>query len=196
MQASRIYLCLIFCLLNGSTALAQTNLALTSGTAEAGQPVSLNLALQGAAASNGPAAVQFRLSYAATDFSSITLTGGAATSTANKTLRCSTTTGSTICVVSGINDKKLADGIVATVNATPSTNSSNSSRPIQVTDTLGATLAADPAALSGSGGTVTVTAPPAGPILSSLTCSPASFVTPGTSTCTVSISAAAGASEE
>src|SRR5438552_15458467 len=90
----------------GSSAYSQTSLSLASGTAPQGGSISLNLSVSGSTAS----ALQWTLSYSAADVASVSVAAGAALTAASKTIQCSTGTGSTICLATGMNSTVIGNG--------------------------------------------------------------------------------------
>ena len=103
---------LLFFLIGGS-AYSQTSLSLASGTAAQGGSVSLNLSLSASTAS----AVQWTLSYAAANVTSVSVAAGPALP-AGKTILCGAVTGATVCLASGTNSTTVANGVVAVVTVT------------------------------------------------------------------------------
>ena len=168
-----------------SSAFGQSaSLALTSATTTSGGNASLNLSLT-APAGGGPAAIQWAFTYAASDIAAISATAGTAATAAGKSISCSRSAGSYLCLVSGVNSNVISNGVVATVSVTLSATVTTSTS-ISVTNTIGASPAGAVISLTASGGTITVgSAPPLD--VSGLTCNPASVITPGTSTCTVTL---------
>src|SRR5262245_58797307 len=104
-------------LLLGSSAYAQiSSLSLSSGTAAKGGSVSLDLSLN--AASPAPAGLQWTLSYAPVDISSLSLVAGPALAAAAKTLTCNSSIGSVTCLATGVNAGVISSGVVAVVTVT------------------------------------------------------------------------------
>ena len=163
------------------------SIVLSSGTAANGA-VALNLTLN-AASGTTPAALQWTLNYSASDITSISATASTASSNAGKSLTCTSGSGSYTCVDTGLNTNTIANGVVAVVNvtiaSTVSSTTINVSNP-DASDPTGTALA-----MTGTGGTITAPPPPPATTVSSLACSPATINTPGSSSCTVTISAAA-----
>ena len=133
-------------------------MSLASGTAVQGGSVSLNLSLSASSAS----ALQWTLSYAAANVTSVSVAAGPALTAAGKTIQCRTTTGATVCLASGSNSTTIANGVVAVVTATLAPTSSPSV-PISVGGTLGSLGAGTALAVTGTGGTITVQGSPPPP---------------------------------
>jgi chitodextrinase len=143
---------LLFFFLIGGSAYSQTSLSLASGTAAPGGSLALNLSLSASTAS----ALEWTLSYAAADVTSVTVAAGPALAAAGKTIQCSTGAGSTVCLASGINSTMIANGVVAVVTATLAAAPSGASVPISVGSTMGSLADGSAVAVSGTGGTITV----------------------------------------
>src|SRR5579864_2766937 len=88
-------------------------LALGSGSGNPGSTLNLGVALSGGAA---PAGLQWTLNYSSGDISSVAVTIGSSASASGKSVQCSGSTGSTTCVVYGLNNTGIADGPVATAS--------------------------------------------------------------------------------
>src|SRR2546426_6981949 len=101
-----LFLLFSFFLIGGS-AYSQTSLSLASGTAVQGGSVSLNLSLTASTAS----ALQWTLSYAAANITSVSVAAGPALTAAGKTIQCSAGTGVYICLASGMNSTAIAHGV-------------------------------------------------------------------------------------
>jgi chitodextrinase len=183
---------LVLFLLSGSLAFGQaSSLSLASGTAVQGGSISLNLSLSASTAS----ALQWTLSYAAANVTSVSVAAGPVLTAAGKTIQCRTTTGSTLCLASGMNSTVIANGVVAVVTVTLAPATSSASVPISVGGTIGSLGKGTAVAVSGAGGSITVQGwqPPSALTLTNLTCTPTSLTPPGNVACTVTLSQAAPA---
>jgi len=171
-------------------AFGQDTLAVSSGTAVQGGSIALNLSLSSPAGS-APAGVQWTLTYAAADVASIGAVAGSSATAAGKTIACFSGVGSYTCLLSGMNDAVMQNGVVAAINVTMT--SSAVTTPVSLANLTGAAAAGSAISMTGTGGTITLPAPPvSSPALSALSCSPTSFISGGTSTCTVTLSQVAG----
>ena len=108
-----ISLFLLFLSISGS-AFSQTSLSLASGSAVQGGSVSLNLSLSASTAS----ALQWTLSYAPANVTSVSVAAGPVLTAAAKTIQCSTSPAATVCLASGTNSTMIANGVAAVVNGT------------------------------------------------------------------------------
>ena len=178
-----------FLFLSINCVFAQGTLALSSGTAAANSSAALNLTLTFPAGSE-PAGLQWTLTYSPTSIISISAIAGASANAAGKSLYCSASSGSYICLLAGLNTAVMQNGVVAVVSVT--IGSGVASTTINVTNTLGASAEGNPLPINGVGGTVTAVPPPP-PTLRALNCAPASLGTGGSSTCTVSLNTPASA---
>ena len=190
-QASIVYRLLILAVLTvlfSSVALCQsTALVLSSGSGSPGATVALNLSLSNTAAGGQPANLQFTLNYNSNDFSAMDVSVGPVASAAGKSVVCNATSTATTCLVWGMNGTTLGDGVIAVVNATLSTTSSNTDRPIGITGALASTLEGYSMPLSATGSTVQAVLPPPAPSASSLVCSPATLAPGASTTCTATL---------
>lgn len=131
----------------------QANLALASGSAKPGGAVALALALGNTTAAQ-PGSLEWTMSYSASDISGVSVAVSSSASVAHKAVSCNSSSGSTICVLSGLDENTIAAGSVATATFQIASNSQSTSIPIQ----LSGMAAADDGSLlplSSIGGTVT-----------------------------------------
>ena len=181
---------LLLLLGSGLCAFGQTSLSLASGSAAQGGSTSLNLTLN-VASGTAPAAVQWQLTYPA-GIASMSVTTGAALSSAGKAVSCNAVSGAVTCVASGNNAATIPNGVVAAVNVTLASTVSGSSIAIGVGGTGGSDATGGALAVNGTGNTVSVTGSGTTlPTVTGLTCSPNTVQTPGNSTCTLALSGAA-----
>jgi uncharacterized protein (TIGR03437 family) len=181
----------LMCLMLFSPCFGQSNvLSLGSASGTPGGTVVVPLSLT--ASGGQPAGLQWTLNYAASNISSVVVAAGSSAVSAGKTVQCRTTTGSTICVLSGLNSNLIANGPVASVTVQVVAAPTTTSIPISVTGAMSASAAGTNIPTTASGGTITVPVTSA-PVLSSLTCSPASLAAPGAATCTATLSQVAPA---
>lgn len=166
----------------------QATLSLGSGSTAQGGSASLAL---GMTTSGGeqPASVQWTLTYPATDITSVTVAAGTSDSAASKSLTCSSTPGSTICVTYGMNNTVIADGNLATATFVVAPGAPDTAATIQVTGINISSPAGIAVPGSASNGAITIAH--VAPTVSGLSCSPATVTAPGTSGCTVTLSSAA-----
>ena len=181
---------LAFILLCTSTvAVAQnSSLTLASGSAPQGSTASLNLVLA-VAAGDAEAGLQWTLTYALGSIASISVTPGPALTAVGKTVYCAAASGSITCVGAGMDASSIGSGTVATATVTLGAAGSGSVVPISLIGAGGASPSGNGTIIAGTGGTITVL-PPLNSI-ASLLCSPTTLASGSTSTCTVTLSAAA-----
>ena len=174
------------CLSCGNLLVAQSgSLSLSSSSVTTGGTASLAVSLSGG---SSPADSQWTLTYPSSAVTAVNVSAGPVLTAASKSLSCLGAPGAYTCLASGLNTTAIADGLVATVNLTldPSASTMN----VGLTNTMGASPAGSIIPISGTGGTIVVTPAVS---LSSAACNPSSLATPGTSLCTVTLSAAAPA---
>ena len=164
----------------------QDALALSSGTAVAGGAIALNLSMNSPVGSE-PAGVQWTLTYPAGNTASIGAVAGSSATAADETITCFSGAGSYTCLLSGMNDAVIQNGVVAVINVTMT--SSAGTTPIGLTNLAGATAAGSPISVTGTGGTITLPAPLVlAPTLAGLSCNPASLSSGASSICTAALS--------
>ncbi len=176
---------LFITLLSGINAFGQSDsLVLASGSTTSGGTVSLNLSLT-SPAGHEPAGIQWTLGYSSSDIVSISGAAGPAATAAGKSVMCSGSPGSYICLLTGINQNVVSNGVVAviTVTLSPTVTASTS---ISLVNTLGASQLGSPVSMTATAGTITVvSSPPLG--VNALSCTPSSLITPASSACTVTL---------
>ena len=169
-------------LVSSSLAFAQgITLSIGSGTAAAGGSVSvpINLTSTGGAQTSG-----FEWSFSfSSDITGVTVVAGSSTTNAGKILSCS----GTKCLIVGFNATVIGDGPIAVATFQIAANPSSTAIPIQLTSVVAST--ADGASIPSSGVSGSISFP-SGP-LSSLNCISPNIDAPGTSSCTVTLTAAA-----
>jgi len=168
----------------------QVAVSIGSGSTTPGSALSVNISLSSTGGS-GPAAVQWTMSYSSPAVTSVSIVAGWAATAAQKSATCVSTSSSTTCVVSGLNQTVISDGVLAVATFTVSPNAATSFVPVQL-----AVVASTPAGVAipsaGTGGTIFVSGATQ-PTVSGLTCAPVIISGPGASVCTINLSAPAPA---
>src|SRR5581483_9753691 len=119
---------------NGSSAV----LSIATGSASAGTTVSLPVSFSGSG--NSISALQWTINYSAGDFANVDVSVGPPAAATSKSVQCSAASaGQYACVVMGLNQDAIADGVIATVNLTVSAGTTNSSSTILLTNALATT---------------------------------------------------------
>ena len=165
-------------ILTSSLAVGQVALSLSSGTATPGNPVVLNLSLN-APSGNQPAGLQWTLAYSTTDFSAISVAAGSAATAAGKTLSCNNVSGSTTCLIWGLNSNTISSGVVATVTLTVSASTLQTSSIVQVLNSVASSASGVAISSTASGATVTIVQTGTIPVTVQTTTPGASFVVDG-----------------
>ncbi len=121
----------IFILSCGLASAQQVALSLGSASALRGKSISLNLSL---ATSGGaqPTVLQWTMAYPPSAVSSVSVTPGAAATAASKSVTCSSGTGKTMCIVFGIGDDALGNGVLATATLNLAAGTAVASAPVQL----------------------------------------------------------------
>lgn len=139
------------------TASGQVAFTLASGAGSPGSTVSLNISLNSSGAQ--PAAMQWTLSYSAAQISSIAVTAGPAATNAGKTVSCNQAApGSMTCVLFGLNQSTVANGVVA-VAAVTIANTTSTSTVISMSNGVASTGSGSPLVAAAVGNTVTINQP-------------------------------------
>lgn len=115
-----------------------------------GSPITMNVTLSG---SSTPAATQFTIT-ATMDITALTVTAGPVATAATKQIACgayTTSTNTMTCIIYGLNENTIADGVLATVTATLSATPSLTSETFSLSG---------PAEATGPGSAITVTVSP------------------------------------
>ena len=177
----------VLLLLAGAAYGQSLNLALSSGSTVPGGAVSLNLSLA-SIGQTSPAGLQWKLTYSAADISSIQMIAGPAATAAGKSISCTGASGSYTCLLTGLNQSVMADGVVAIANITASATIGPIN--VGVTNALGASPEANALPVNSTGGVITIVQPVS---LSTLTCNPTTLGAFETSSCTVTLNGLASA---
>jgi hypothetical protein len=126
-----------------------------SGAGSKGTTVNIDISM---AATGGvqPSVLQFTLSYSSTDISSVNVAADVAATGAGKSISCSSSTGSTICMIYGVNNNTIANGSVAIASFQIASGSTTTSIPIQISAVLDVTTDGNPISAAGAGAVITV----------------------------------------
>jgi hypothetical protein len=165
----------------------QDTVVLSSGSAASGNTVSLDLSIS-VVSGSAPASLEWTYSYSAGDFTAVSVVAGPAAVAAGKSVSCSGSPGSYTCLLFGINSTALSNGVVATATFTVSPTTTSTSSTVQVINSSGAMASGFPVTVTAISGLVMIN-----PLYAAtgLVCSPATLTTPGSATCTVTVSAPA-----
>ncbi len=178
---------LLFFIISGRASAQTASFALSSGAGAPGKAVSLSLSLSSTPGSE-PAGVQWTLNYAPTDFSAVQIADGPAATAARKSASCTAKAGAITCLSAGINANTIANGAVAVATFTISPTTTSTSSVIRVGGTVAASLGGRGISTAGGSGSVTISQSQG---LSALSCNPITIDTPGTSSCTVTLTRSA-----
>src|SRR5262249_16245612 len=137
-----------------------------------------------------PAGLQWTLSYSPNDVAALTIVPGPALIASGKTVNCVSSIGSLTCLAFGMTNSTIGGGGVCVLTAVLVPTRSARVDSVALGNLAGAASDGTYVSVSGTGGTISVTQP-ALPSVSGLQCSPATVVSGASSTCTVTLSAAA-----
>ncbi len=181
----RALLCNSFILLTFVPAGAQVIVSLGSGAATKGGSVALNISLA-AAAGGQPADFQWTMSYASADVASVSVSAGSDLNAASKSLSCSHMATSTTCVAYGINENSIVNGVSATVIVNIAPAAPDANVPVSIGRVFVSNGAGGEMSGTASGGTISVSQP--SPSLSGVSCVSGAVSSPGSVSCTVTLS--------
>src|SRR5687768_14286920 len=187
LEISAILLFLIVTTTPSATARLTTTISLGSGAGTPGGAVNLGVSLE-APQEVAPVIVQWTMDYPPADVTAVNVTSSATLISAGKDISCSHTTGRSICILFGANNNRAPNGVVATATFTISTSTLSGSSAVQVSAVSAILSSSTTTPASGAGSVITITRP-AVTTLNSLSCTPGTIKTPGSSSCTVVLSA-------
>lgn len=134
----------------------QSSLSLASGSAKPGGSVALSLSLTNSAGTQ-PGSLEWTMTYPASDISGVSVAVSSSASVAHKTVNCNnSSSGSTVCVLSGLDENTIPAGTVATATFQVAANSQDKSIPVQLAG-MGADAEGSLLPVSATGGTITST---------------------------------------
>jgi hypothetical protein len=139
-------------------------LRLSSGSGAPGAAVSLNITLSSYELRRGPvrrgsdqpAGLQWTLNYSGVDFTAVQLYPGPAATAAGKQIYCATGSGSTTCLIAGLNANQISNGVVATASFQISPTTTSAMSPIQVVNPVAVSSVGSALPIRASGGGVTI----------------------------------------
>ena len=175
-------------LLSACAVLSQTAVKVVPKTAVAGGSGSFSLSITSDSGSS-PASLEWTLGYSSTDLSNVTITAGPASTSAGKSVSCTSGTGTARCIIWGLNTTAIVNGVIATASFAVSKSAAASSV-IQLTKLSASSPAGEIIAATGTGATLTITSANQ---VAKLGCTPTSLLTPASATCTVTLASAATA---
>ena len=170
----------------------QVNVSLGSGSSVPGSTVELDLSLTTSGGAQ-PAVIQWTMNYSSADIASVSVAAGPTATAAGKSILCSSKPGSTTCVVFGVNQNIISDGVAATATFNVASGALDASAPVQITGAAASAPDASVIATAGTGGTISISQSSQPPVASGLSCTPAGVTAPGTAACTVTLSSPAPA---
>jgi len=168
----------------------QVAVSLGSGISVPGGTLAMDVSLTTSGGAQ-PAVFQWTMSYSAADIASVSVTDGPTATAAGKSILCSSASGSTVCVAYGVNQNIISDGVAATATFNIASGALDTSAPVQVTGVSASAPDASGISALGTGATISISQTSQPPAASGLSCIPASVTAPGTSACTVTLSAPA-----
>lgn len=142
-------LAVVYLLATAAAAGQTASLALSALTGVAGSGLNLTLSSSG----NPPAALQWTFTYEPGTLYALNVELGPSAISAAKTITCAAGSGVLTCLLAGVNQTPIADGIVAIVNVTPVAGITGLI-PIGISGIVGASAAGARVPLVGTGGSI------------------------------------------
>lgn len=164
----------------------QTTISLGSGTTSPGGSAGIDLLLTASGGAQ-PAGIQWTMNYSPADIASVNVAAGAGAAAAGKSVACATSSGSTTCVLYGMNPGVLSNGVAATATFNVASGSVDSVAAIQIAGVVTTDANGIPIPSSGTSGSINILQP-APPALSAISCVPSSVNAPASATCIVTLS--------
>jgi trimeric autotransporter adhesin len=182
---------LILAILAAGAGSAQT-LSVGTGSGPKGGTITVPVNLDSGASGIHPAALQWTLTFSATDFTGVTLSAnGAAAAAAGKSVTCALATATTFtCLAAGITPNTIQDGVVATLTFQVSPTTASSASPVAITQASGAANDGSPVGIFLSSTSLTIVQIVV-QNMAGLVCGPAVLTTPASAACTVTLTAPA-----
>ena len=164
----------------------QTTISLGSSSSSPGGSAAINLTLT---TSGGvqPAGIQWTMNYPAADISSVNVVAGASATAAGKSVTCSSSSGSTMCILFGLNSNVVGSGVAATATFNISGATKDSLATIQIAGVMASDANGTVIPSSGTGGAISI-AQPVAPTLSGISCTQSNVNAPGSASCSVTLS--------
>jgi hypothetical protein len=169
-------------LIMNSLCLAQVTVQVGSASAIAGEPGSTNISLV-TTSGNAPASLEWTLTYPSSVLSGLSFVASPAVAAAGKSISCTTVVTGTECILWGLDTTAIPNGVIATANFNVSA-SATGSLAIGITGASASSATGMALGTNGLGTALDVVQ------LSTLVCSPQTLLTPGTASCTVTLTAA------
>jgi uncharacterized protein (TIGR03437 family) len=175
-------LCLMLGVAASYAAAQQVTVSVSSGSSAPGGAVTLNVSVASVGAAS--TSLEWTMNYPSSSITNVSVATGSAATAMGKSVTCGNSMGATTCIVFGVNQTTIADGVLAAATFNISAGAT-SSVPVQITNVIASTAAGQSISASGTGGTISVGA--AAPSLSGISCSPATLGTAQTATCTATL---------
>jgi hypothetical protein len=172
-----------------SALLANVTISSASGAGVPGGTVTVDITMT-AATGDSPASLQWTTSVSAGDITGMTFAAGAASTAAGKSVSCGSGTTTVTCLVFGINQTVIGNGVVATVTLNISPSTLSTSTPLTLSQGAASNVSGASIPTTTVGSTIAIAQPPRP---SSVSCNPSTVTTPGSSNCTVTLNQTSGA---
>jgi hypothetical protein len=172
----------VFFVITECVCLAQITIQVDPASVIAGGTGSVNISLT-TTSGTAPASVQWTLTYPSGTLSGLSVVASSAITAAGKSISCTNAANGTECILWGLDNSAIPNGIIATATFSVSASAAASVE-LGVTSTAAASSSGLSLPVKGVGVALNAIR------LSTLTCSPQTLITPGTASCTVTLTAA------
>jgi hypothetical protein len=140
------------------TCFAQSvTLSLSSGSGPVGGVVTLSLSMN--SSGSQPAAVQWDIDYSPTDISALSVAASPTSTAAGKSVTCNSGTGTSRCVLWGLDSTTIPNGVLATVTLTLSGSTLNTLTSVQLANGMASAPDGTSIPTTATGGTITIIQP-------------------------------------
>jgi len=140
------------------SASGQVAVTLATGVGSPGSTVNLNISVN--TTGTQPASLQWAINYSTSQISSIAVTNGPVATNAGKTVSCNQLTpGSINCIVFGLNQSSMANGMVAVAAVTIAPGTTSTSSVIAMANAVASTGTGLPLTATATGSIVTINQP-------------------------------------
>lgn len=138
----------------------EATITLSNGSGVKGSSVSLNLTINTSQVLTNVAGVQWEFTYNPNDISGVSVTDGAAATSAGKNANCSVISSSVYrCLVVGFNSNTISNGVLSVATFTLTNSTVATQIPIQFSGLVATDSNANSVGILGTGGSITVTTP-------------------------------------
>lgn len=170
----------------------QVALSLGSASAPPGSTVTIPLSLSSSGGAQ-PTSLQWTMAYPPT-LSVVGVSAGSSAASVAKSVVCATVSGSTTCVLFGMNTLTIGNGQVATATFLIASGTAAGTASLSLSNVVASNAAGSSIPTSATGGAITILQPVSVTSLNNLSCSPVTVNSPGSSSCSITLTGPAPSS--